>query len=73
MYLKHLQYLELVVQHGSQSAAARAAGVSQSAIAQAMQALERHWGCVLFERAGRRKRPTPAALEAARRAAELRR
>lgn len=73
MYLKHLQYLELVVQHGSQSAAARAAGVSQSAIAQAMQALERHWGCVLFEPAGRRKRPTPAALEAARRAAELRR
>jgi DNA-binding transcriptional LysR family regulator len=71
MYLKHLQYLQLVIQHGSQAAAARVAGVSQSAIAQAMQALERHWGCALFEPAGRRKRPTAAALEAARRAAEL--
>jgi DNA-binding transcriptional LysR family regulator len=73
MYLKHLEYLQLVIQHGSQAAAARAAGVSQSAIAQAMQALERHWGCVLFEQAGRRNLPTPAALEAARRASELQR
>ncbi|NML14920.1 LysR family transcriptional regulator [Azohydromonas caseinilytica] len=71
MYLKHLQYLQLVIQHGSQAAAARAAGVSQSAIAQAMQALERQLGCVLFESAGRRKLPTAAALQAARRAAEL--
>ncbi|WP_066336222.1 LysR family transcriptional regulator [Azohydromonas lata] len=73
MYLKHLQYLQLVIEHGSQAAAARAAGVSQSAIAQAMQALQRHWGCVLFEPSGRGKRPTPAALEAARRAAALQR
>ena len=73
MYLKHLRYLQLVIQHGSQAGAARAAGVSQSAIAQAMQALERRWGCVLFEPAGRRKLPTPAALEAARRTATLQR
>ncbi|WP_119157064.1 LysR family transcriptional regulator [Caldimonas tepidiphila] len=73
MYLRHLWYLRLVVEHGSQTAAARAAGVSQSAIAQAMQALERRMECVLFESHGRRKQPTAAAIEAARRADELQR
>lgn len=73
MYLRHLRFLRLVVEHGSQAAAARAAGVSQSAIAQAMQTLERRMGCVLFEPHGRRKQPTAAAIEAARRADDLQR
>lgn len=71
MHLRQLRYLQLIVMHGSFASAARAAGVSQSAISQAMQALEREWGFAVFERAGRRKIATPAAQLAAARAAEL--
>ncbi len=71
MYLKHLWYLHLVVSEGGFAPAARAAGVSQPAITMAMQALEQEWGTPLFEKVGRQKQPTKAALAAARRAADL--
>ena len=71
MYLKHLWYLHLVVTEGSFAAAAHAANVSQPAITLAMRALEQEWGTPLFEKAGRQKRPTKAAVAAAKRAAEL--
>jgi DNA-binding transcriptional LysR family regulator len=71
MDLRKLGYLRLVIAHGSFAAAARAAGVSQPAITQAMQSLEREAGAPLFVRSGRRKLPTAAALLAAQRAAEL--
>ncbi len=71
MYLKHLWYLHLVVTEGGFAAAARVANVSQPAITLAMRALEAEWGTPLFEKAGRQKRPTPAAIAAARRAAAL--
>src|SRR5690554_6687927 len=63
MHLRQLRYLRLILEHGSFAAAARAAGISQSAISQAMQALEREWGFTLFERHGRRK-PPPQGHEA---------
>lgn len=71
MYLKQLWYLNLVVSKGSFLGAAREAGVSQPAITQAMQALEREWGIALFEKVGRKKVPTHAALMAAQRAVDL--
>lgn len=71
MHLQWLRYLQLVITKGSFSEAAREAGVSQPAITLAMQKLERHWGITLFEKAGRQKVPTRAALLAAHRAAEM--
>lgn len=71
MHLRQLQYLQLVVQKGSFAGAALEAGVSQPAISLAMQALEREWGMALFEKVGRQKLPTHAALLAAQRAADL--
>lgn len=71
MHLKHLTYLQLIVEHGSFAAAARAAGVSQPAITLAMQTLEHQWGIPLFEKAGRQKLPTRVALQAAQRVINL--
>lgn len=64
MNVQQLRYLQSIVVTGSFGAAAKACQVSQSAITQAMQALEREWGCALFERSGRQKLPTPAAQSA---------
>lgn len=70
MNLRHLQFLRLVVEHGSHEAAARAAGVSQPAVSYAMQQLAKAVGVPLFETSGRRRVPTAAARAlAARRAA----
>lgn len=71
MHLRQLRYLQLVIEKGSFALAAEAAGVSQPAITMAMQGLEREWGVALFEKVGRQKVPTPAALSAAQRAADL--
>lgn len=68
MNLRHLQYLQLVIRDGGIGAAARSAGVSQPAITQAMQSLERELGFSLFDGKGWRKKPTDAALKVARRA-----
>lgn len=71
MLLRQLEYLQLVVSKGSFGAAAKAAGVSQPAITLAMQRLEQEWGIALFEKVGRQKLPTRAALVAVQRAADL--
>lgn len=71
MRLRQLRYLQLVIEKGSFAQAAEAAGVSQPAITMAMQGLEREWGVALFEKVGRQKVPTRAALSAAQRAADL--
>lgn len=71
MHLQHLRYLQLVVEKGSFASAAEAAGVSQPAITMAMRSLEQEWGTVLFEKAGRQKVPTSAAVQAALHADEL--
>lgn len=68
MNLRHLQYLQLVIRDGGIGAAARAAGVSQPAVTQAMHTLERELGLPLFDGRGWRKKPTDAALQVARRA-----
>lgn len=67
MNLARLRYLDLVLTHGSFSEAARAAGVSQPAISQAMRALEQETGVRLFEGTGRSRIPTVAARELAER------
>jgi LysR family transcriptional regulator of abg operon len=72
MHLRHLRYLQLVVERGSFASAAEAAGVSQPAITMAMRSLEQEWGAVLFEKVGRQKVPTSAAVRIAQQAGELR-
>jgi len=61
MNTRHLDFLRLVVEKGGLSAAAREAGVTQPAISQALQALERELGMPLMTRVGGRALPTPAA------------
>ena len=69
--LRPLRYLQLVVAHGSFRAAGLAAGISQPAISQAMQKLEREWRIPLFEKRGRRKLPTAQALRALEQLAKI--
>lgn len=66
MQLQHLHLLDLVVRTGNFGAAAAEAGVSQPAVTQAMQGLERSLGLKLFERSGRLKLPTATALQVVR-------
>ena len=54
--LKQLKYFESVVRLNSFSAAAEENFISQSAISQQVQALERELGFRLLERKNRRKR-----------------
>lgn len=65
MYLRYLEYLRLVIDHGSFAAAARAGGVTQPAISHGLARLQRHFTTPLFERSGRRQVPTATALRAA--------
>lgn len=65
MNLRHLHFLQLVIEQGSFTAAARAAGVSQPAISHGMHQLQKAVASPLFERQGRRLLPTEAALRAA--------
>jgi DNA-binding transcriptional LysR family regulator len=58
--LAGLRYVAAVVAHGSFSAAARAAGVSQPTISNAIADLEEACGARLFERSTRRLALTPA-------------
>jgi len=71
MHLRYLQYLRLVIEHGSFAAAAQAGGVSQPAISHGMRQLQRLFDTPLFTRSGRRLLPTEAALQAALKSAEL--
>lgn len=63
MNLRYLQYLKLVVEHGSFDAAAQVAGVSQPAISQGVRKLQAHFNTPLFQREGRRCLPTDGALQ----------
>jgi DNA-binding transcriptional LysR family regulator len=61
MDLRQLGYLEAVLDLRTFSAAAEREHVSQPALWQQVRALEREWQVTLFERVGRRVRPTAAA------------
>src|SRR4051794_22574312 len=61
MELRQLRYLDAVLELGTFAAAGEHEHVSQPALWQQGRALEREWGGALFERSGRRVRPTPAA------------
>lgn len=61
MNLRYLEYLRLVVEHGSFAAAARACGVSQSAVSQGLRQLQAGLDAPLWVREGRRSVPTPFA------------
>ncbi|MDR7152654.1 DNA-binding transcriptional LysR family regulator [Hydrogenophaga palleronii] len=65
MNLRYLQYLRLVIEHGSFAAAASAGGVSQPAISHGMRQLQKLFDTPLFVRSGRKLLPTEAALHAA--------
>jgi len=71
MYLRHLDYLRLVIEHGSFAAAARASGVSQPAISHGMKQLQQRYASPLFVRSGRRNVPTELALRIAAQGAVL--
>ena len=65
MNLRYLNYLRLVIEHGSFAAAALAGGVSQPAISHGMRQLQQQFDTPLFVRSGRKLIPTEAALQAA--------
>jgi DNA-binding transcriptional LysR family regulator len=71
MNLRYLQYLRLVIEHGSFAAAAQAGGVSQPAISHGMRQLQRQFDTPLFVASGRRLLPTEAALHAALKSADF--
>lgn len=62
MELRQFAYLEAVLATGTFAAAAEREHVAQPALWLQVRALERAWGIPLFERSGRRVRPTPALL-----------
>jgi DNA-binding transcriptional LysR family regulator len=61
--LDHLAMFRSVVTHGSFSAAAQRAGLSQPAVSLQIRELERRLGVRLIERIGRRATPTAAGVE----------
>lgn len=65
MNLRYLQYLRLVIEHGSFAAAGRAGGVSQPAISHGLRQLQKAFGGALLVRQGRRSVPTELALHVA--------
>jgi len=62
MELRQLIYLDAVIETGTFAAAAEREHIAQPALWSQVRALEREWGVPLFERDGRRVRPTPALL-----------
>ena len=60
MTLRHLRIFCAVLEQGSMSAAAQSLFMTQPSVSQAIRELEQHYGCVLFERMGRRLAVTPA-------------
>lgn len=71
MNLRYLQYLRLVIEHGSFAAAALAGGVSQPAISHGLRQLQKLFDTPLFVRSGRKLLPTEAALQAALKSTDL--
>ena len=62
MELRQLKYLEAVLETGTFTAAAVRCRVAQPALWAQVRALAEEWELALFERAGRRVRPTAAAI-----------
>src|SRR5437867_65614 len=62
MELRQLKYFEAVLDSGTFTAAAARCHVAQPALWAQVRALEDEWELPLFERVGRRVRPTSAAL-----------
>lgn len=60
MTLRHLRIFCAVLEQGSMSAAAQSLFMTQPSVSQAIRELEQHYGCVLFERMGRRLAVAPA-------------
>lgn len=60
MTIRHLRIFAAVVDCGTMHAAAQKLYLSQPTITQAVKELEEHYGCLLFERYGRRLMITPA-------------
>ncbi|MEV5540305.1 LysR family transcriptional regulator [Saccharopolyspora shandongensis] len=71
MRVRGLDYFLAVVEHGSFSEAALALGVSQSAVSQAISALEAEFGSPLFKRTRTGARLTPAGHELVRPARDV--
>lgn len=71
MNLRYLQYLRLVIEHGSFAAAALAGGVSQPAISHGLRQLQQQFDTPLFVRSGRKLLPTEAALQVALKSTDL--
>ncbi|GIW20692.1 MAG: hypothetical protein KatS3mg065_0988 [Chloroflexota bacterium] len=71
LHLGRLQLLREVVRRGTVHAAAEALHVSPSAVSQQLRLLADETGLILFERVGRRLRPTEAALRLAEHADEI--
>jgi len=71
MYLRHLEYLRSIIEHGSFAGAALACGVSQPAISQGMKSLQAHFAAPLLVRQGRRFIPTDLARTVAAEAASV--
>ena len=63
MTIRHLRIFAAVVDCGTMHAAAQKLYLSQPTITQAVKELEEHYGCLLFERYGRRLMITPAGQE----------
>jgi DNA-binding transcriptional LysR family regulator len=58
--VRHLRLLSLMAQHGRVSTTARAAGISQPALSQALSNLEKQFSIKVFERTPQGVQPTPA-------------
>ncbi len=71
MTVRHLRIFAAVVDCGTMYAAAQKLYLSQPTITQAIKELEEHYGCLLFERYGRRLMITPAGQELLGHAREL--
>lgn len=71
MTIRHLRIFAAVVDCGTMHAAAQKLYLSQPTITQAVKELEEHYGCLLFERYGRRLMITPAGTGTAGHAREL--
>ena len=63
MTLRHLRIFAAVVDNGTMHAAAEKLFISQPTITQTVKELEEHYGCLLFERFGKRLVITPAGQE----------
>ena len=63
MTIKHLRIFVAVVDNKTMHAAAEKLFISQPTITQTIKEMEEHYGCLLFERFGKRLVITPVGRE----------